>query len=179
MKPMAVRVPPLKPHVLPSEPLPWLGREPLGWSVAPQLRFKTPPPRDHAEQLVHWLHRWLHRHLPRVARYRRILYLHELRLYPPVVWGVRSHRHGRGGASTRPQQPPHGARKARRRALWYRLLSLNVTASSPPSPSRAVPTASLPSRALTTYSCALGRPWALPRPRWCMRMTSPATAAHT
>ena len=43
MKPMAVRVPPLKPHVLPSKPLPWLGGEPLGWSVAPQLRFKTPP----------------------------------------------------------------------------------------------------------------------------------------
>ena len=43
MKPMTVRVPPLKPHVLPSEPLPWLGGEPLGWSVAPQLRFKTPP----------------------------------------------------------------------------------------------------------------------------------------
>ena len=39
----------------------------------------------------------------------------------------------------------------------------------------AVPTACLAPWACATCPCALGRPWASPRPRWCISTTSPAT----
>ena len=85
MKPMAVRVPPLKPHVLPSKPLPWLGGEPLGWSVAPQLCFKTPPRAITLSSLSIGFIGGFIATLPERARYRRLVHLHELRLNPPVL----------------------------------------------------------------------------------------------